>query len=108
MPNPLLNIKMISIKVHKSYRAVIAICDSNLIGKKFEENSKQLDLRESFFKDKEFSKKEAMNLMKKYEKEDATFNIVGKESIDAAIEAGIVNEKCIMKVKSIPFALVLL
>jgi len=106
--NPLLNHKMISVKVHKSYRIVVAICDSNLIGKKFEEENKQIDLRENFFKDKELSKEEAMNIMKKYEKEDATFNIVGKESIDTAIEAGIVNKKCVMKVKSIPFALVLL
>ncbi|MCX8159269.1 MAG: DUF424 family protein [Candidatus Pacearchaeota archaeon] len=99
---------MISIKIHHSYRKVVAVCDSEIIGKKFEENNKQLDLRERFFKDKEFTKQEAISIMKKYAKEDATFNIVGKESISAAIEANIINKKCVMRVKNIPFALSLL
>ncbi len=40
---------MISIKIHKSYRYVVAICDSNLVGKQFEQNKFQLDVKENFF-----------------------------------------------------------
>ena len=37
------------VKIHKSYRNVVAVCDSDLIGKKFEEDKFQLDLKESFY-----------------------------------------------------------
>jgi hypothetical protein len=47
---------MISIKIHKTYRDVIAICDSDLIGKIFEEDKFQLNVKENFFKGKETSK----------------------------------------------------
>ena len=103
---------MISIKIHKSYRYVIAICDSNLIGEKFEEKFekgiKQLDLRENFYKNKELSYKETVKLMKEQAKEDATFNIVGKNSIKAALKAGIIGKPGIGKIDGIPYALVLL
>jgi hypothetical protein len=41
-------------------------------------------------------------------KEDATFNIVGKESIKTALEAGIIKESGIIKIQDIPIALILL
>ena len=40
--------------------------------------------------------------------EDATFNIIGEESTQAAIEAGIVTKEGIKKIDNIPFTLVLL
>ncbi len=40
------------LKIHKSYRNVVALCDAELIGKKFEEGNMQLYLRENFYKDK--------------------------------------------------------
>jgi len=99
---------MISIKVHKSYRIVVAVCDSELIGKKFEEGKRQLDLRENFYRDIEVDKESAINIIIKQTREDATFNIVGKESIAAAIEAEIISEETIDEIQGIPFALVLI
>ena len=99
---------MISVKVHKSYRTVVAICDSSLLGKKFEEGKKQLEVREGFFKEIEISYKEAVKLMEFQAKEDATFNIVGEYAVKAAKEAGIINSKGIGKISNIPYALVLL
>ena len=102
---------MISAKIYKSYRIVVAICDSNLIGKRFEEKFekgiKQLDIRENFYKDEELSYEEAVELMKLQAREDATFNIVGKESVKAALESGIIDKSGIGKVDGIPYALVL-
>jgi hypothetical protein len=98
---------MISIKIHRTYRTVVAICDSDLIGKKFEEGIRQLDLRENFYKEKESSQDEAIKLIKKEALEDATFNIVGKESIQAAVKAGLINEKDVGKIKGIPLILTL-
>ena len=37
------------VKIHHSYRDVIAICDSNLIGKRFEEGIMQVEIKEHFF-----------------------------------------------------------
>lgn len=99
---------MHSIKIHRSYRSVVAICDLSILGKKFEEGKRQLDVRESFYKHQEISKEELIILMQRQQKEDASFNIVGKESIKAALEAGIINENCIGHVQGIPFALTLL
>jgi hypothetical protein len=99
---------MHSIKIHRSYRNVIAIADLDLIGKRFEEGIKQLDVRESFYKDKEISKEDLIKLMQRQQKEDASFNIVGEKSVQAALEAGIINEDAIGKVNNVPFALTLL
>lgn len=99
---------MISVKIHKSYRNVVAVCDSDLIGKTFEEGIKQIKIRESFFRDKELSAEETIALMKTESKEDSTFNIVGKQSIKAAKQAGIITEEGIGYIQGIPYALVLL
>lgn len=99
---------MICLKIHNSYRPVVALCDLNLIGKKFEEGKRQLDIRENFYKDKEISKEEAIRIIQFQASEDATFNIVGKESIDAAIKAEIISKDNILMIKGIPFSLTLL
>jgi len=96
------------IKIHKSLRTVVAICDSDLIGKKFEDKKRQLHLRENFYKDKEFDKIKMIEIMQGQKMEDASFNIVGKESVQTALEAGIIKKEGIHKVKGIPFALILL
>jgi len=96
------------IKIHKSLRTVIAICDSDLIGKKFEDKKRQLDVRENFYKDREVDKKGLIEIIKRQSIEDASFNIVGKESIQIALELGIIKSEGVHKIKGIPFALVLL
>lgn len=96
------------IKIHKSYRTVVAICDAELINKKFEEGKRQLDARENFYKDKQINEKEAIEIMIRQAREDATFNIVGKKSVEAALKAGIITQESISYVQQIPFALKLL
>ncbi len=96
------------IKVHESYREVVAICDSDLIGKYFEEGEFQLDLKESFYKGEELSEEETFKAIQSAAIEDATFNIVGENSIKIALKAGIIEEEGIKKINGIPFALVLM
>lgn len=95
------------VKIHKSYRQVVAICDSELIGKRFEEGIRQLEISENFFKGEEKAEKEAVEIMTFASGEDATFNIVGKQSTDAALKAGIITKEGIKTVQDVPFALVL-
>jgi|SRR3989338_3166599 len=99
---------MLSLKIHESYRRVVALCDSNLIGKKFFEDKRQLDLRENFYKDKEISFEDAVEILQRERLEDSTFNIVGEKAIKAAIEALILNKEGIGKVDGVPFALILI
>ncbi|MFH1787469.1 MAG: DUF424 domain-containing protein [archaeon] len=99
---------MILIKIHKSYRYVVAICDSELLGKKFEQGRFQLDIKESFFKGKKTSKEKTIQTMKKMSIEDSTFNIIGEKSITCALEAGIISKEGIKTIQDIPFALVLI
>jgi len=96
------------IKIHHSYRNVVALADADLIGKKFEEGKLQLDVRESFYKGKKVSKEQAIELLKKQKLEDVTFNIVGPKSIKAAIEAEIIKKENMGKIQNIEFALTLL
>ena len=96
------------VKIHNSYRYVVAICDSNLIGKVFEEGKFQLDVKESFFKGDEKSKEEIIKILKDMVREDATFNIVGKDSTQTALETGIISKEGIKEIGGVPFALVLL
>lgn len=97
-----------NVNIIKSYRDVVAICDSNLLGKTYEEGNFQLDIKESFFKGREVSESELLEIMKDMSKEDATFNIVGKDSVNTAIKAGIIEEDSFGEIAGIPFALVLL
>lgn len=96
------------LKIHKSYRNVVAICDSDLIGKKFEDGKFQLDVKESFYKGEEKPEEFILQVIRKMSAEDATFNIIGKESIQTAIKAGIINEDSVKEVQGVPFTLVLI
>ncbi len=95
------------VKIHKSYREVVAVCDSELLGKRFEEGILQLEVRENFFKGEEKAEKEAIEIMKDAAMEDATFNIVGKNSVECALNAGIISKEEIKTIQNVPFALVL-
>jgi hypothetical protein len=46
-------------KIHKTFdgRNVLAVCDSDLLGKKFEEKDLQIDLNSDFYKGKKKKKK---------------------------------------------------
>jgi len=95
------------VKIHSSSRDVVAICDFDLLGKRFEEGIRQLELRETFFKGTEMPLEETISMIKRQRAEDATFNIVGEESVKAALKAGLVSEDEIDKIQGIPFILIL-
>ena len=97
-----------NVNIIKSYRDTVAICDSELIGKQFEEGEFKLDVKENFYKGEETSEEKVLEIIADMSKEDATFNIVGKESVALALNSGIITTDNIKKIQEIPFALVLL
>ena len=94
------------VKIHNTYRDIIAICDSNLIGRKFEQGKFQLDCKESFYKGERYEAKKVKEIIKKMSEEDATFNIIGKKSVNCALKTGIITKEGIKKIQNVPFALV--
>ena len=96
------------VKIMRSQRDIVAICDSDLIGKKFEEGKLQIEVKENFFLGEELDEEKVIELMRKMRMEDATFDIVGENSVNAALKSGIIDEKGIVRIQGIPVALVLL
>lgn len=99
---------MVSIKIHKSRRDVVAVCDVDLLGRRFDEGKFQLDLKESFYKGEDMEEKEAEKILESMKREDATFNIVGEEAVECAIKAKVINKNSVGKIAGIPYALVLM
>lgn len=96
------------VNIIQSYRNIVAICDSEIVGKTFEEGNFKLETKESFFKGEKKEPEEVEKILKEMVLEDATFNIVGKNSTSLAIKSGIIEEEKIKKITGIPYALKLL
>lgn len=88
-------------KVHVAEgRKVVAVCDSLLLGKRFEEAGFQIDLTGSFFMGEEVTESRLVKLL------DNAFSatFVGEESVGFAVRHGIVEASRISRVGGIPQA----
>ena len=98
----------ILLKVHKSYRWVVAVCDGSVFGRKLREGERVLDVSGDFFRGDEMSLDEARVEIVRCAGEDATFNFVGDKSVGIAKELGLVKDSGVIEIEGIPVALVLL
>jgi uncharacterized protein len=98
----------IYIKIHKSYRWVVALCDDDLIGKTLEEGKFYLNISEGFFKGEKYDYRKLKSLIYDCLREDATFYIIGKNAVNICMELGIVQREGISKINGIPLSLILL
>jgi len=96
------------LKIHKAHREVIALCDSELIGRNLEEGKTQLDVKEVFYKGDKIDEEKAIDVLMEKAEQEACFNIVGKKACQAAIKAGIVNKQDLKTIQNIPMVLSLL
>ena len=46
-----------------------------------------------------------IGLLKDFDRDDATFNIVGRESVECGIEAGVISKEGIIEIDDIPIGL---
>ena len=95
-------------KVHESYRWVVAICDKDVYGRKLVEGVKALDLRGEFFHGEVMSEADIEAEIVRCNREDATFNFVGDDSVALAKRLGIVKDGGVVMIDGVPVALVLL
>ena len=98
----------ILLKIHESYRWVVAVCDKDVFGKKLIDGKRALDVTGQFFRGEEMTEEKATQEIIRCNDEDATFNFVGEKSVDLAKRLGIVKNEGITEIQGIPFALVLL
>lgn len=96
------------VKIHDSYRTTVAICDSDVLDKKFEEGIYQLDMTGNFFRGEEKSDEETKEIIDDFLREDATFNIVGEKACKLALSCGLIEKSAIIRIQSVPVALVLI
>jgi hypothetical protein len=92
---------MISIKIYKQGKdLLVGACDEKLLGKRFEEGKFQIDVKKEFYGGKRVTRE----ALKAYLEGATIANLVGQETIKCAIEAGIIDPACVIKIKGIPHA----
>lgn len=98
------------VKIHKATRYVVAICDTDLFGKKFTDADgiREIDLNTSFFKGEEQNEEQVEEILNDYKREDASFNIIGEQSCKIALKVGLIDKEGLIKISNIPIALTLL
>lgn len=78
---------------------LVIICDSELIGKKFEEGDIKLKVKRSFYGGEETSTEECLDALK-----DATIaNMVGS-IVEHAVKAGLVHPSNVIRIQNVPHA----
>ncbi len=89
------------VKVHKrNERTIVAVCDDDLLDKKFEEGELQLDLTSDFYKGDKMDEKKACDLIRNAD----IVNLVGEKAVKLGIKEGIIEEDHTLKIDNIPHA----
>ena len=89
------------VKVHQADNGtVVAVCDSELVGKKFSENEADLDLTGDFFSGDEMDEDHAGDLLRNC----YTFNIVGEKSIKLGLKEEVITQEDVKLISGIPHA----
>lgn len=91
---------MIAKKHQTSNGLLLAICDEDILGKKFEEGKLQLDLSSSFYKGDNVSEEHVSEMLKAAR----IINLSGKKSVSLAIKLGIVDEDNVIWIAGMPHA----
>jgi uncharacterized protein len=90
------------VKIHsKGTQFVIGVCDIECLGKKVRENKLKYHVSEHFFKDQEVDIDKAVKILKT----SPNFNAVGKNIIDALIQANIIHSDGVITIEGLPIAL---
>jgi len=90
---------MILVKLHKTKDSeILAIADSELIGKKIENKKISIEVTERFYKGDKLPEEKIIALIKG----SRNINIIGKESIEFALKHNLIEKSSIIKIKNIP------
>lgn len=90
------------VKIHKGPdgKKVVAVCDSDLVGRKFEDGDMQLDVASSFYNGEKKNEEELLRELR----QPCNVNIVGEKSIKFFVGKKLIDKKSIIKINRIPHA----
>ncbi len=83
--------------------AVVAVCDPDCVGDAYENGDVSLEVSESFYDGENAERlppEEAMTRLGGA----TTANLVGRRSVEAAIEAGVVDPETVLEIEGVPHA----
>jgi hypothetical protein len=93
--------ELIALKVYNTRNEVmVAACDSELLGKTFEDGDYQIQVSPEFYEDVKVRPENFISHLS----EATIINLVGERVIDHAIKAGLVEEDGVIRIKGIPHA----
>ncbi len=81
-------------------KLIVAVCDTDILGKKFKEGKLVLKLEESFYKGEEVCENEVKDALSCAH----IANIAGEKSIACAVECGCVDPDTVIFIDGIPHA----
>ena len=90
------------LKIHETEAGrIVAVCDEDLLGQVLTDGKTFLDLKkyEDFYNGKKVKSRQIKAALKSF----SSANIVGKESIAAALSTGLVSESYVKYIKNIPY-----
>jgi len=92
---------MIYIKIHKTKEnGLIAVCDENLIGKKFEEGDLCLNVSNKFYKGELMDESSAEKILI----EANNINFVGENAVNLGLKLGLILKEHILVIKGVKHA----
>jgi uncharacterized protein len=80
-------------------RIILAVCDTELLGKVIEEKGRQLDLAGSFYRGEPLGKDAVISLMQRA----YIINCVGEESVNCALEAKFTSSENVCRISGVPY-----
>ncbi|MCZ7356238.1 MAG: DUF424 family protein [Candidatus Methanoperedens sp.] len=87
-------------KYDAEMKIMVAVCDTEIIGKIFREGDLVLKLEEGFYKGDEASEKEVKEALS-----GATIaNIAGEKSVACAVDCGCIDPENVIFIKGVPHA----
>ena len=88
-----------AIKIYNQQGEIlVAACDEEILGKKFEEGELQIEVHTQFYDGFRVDKKGLLNQLGN----STIANLVGEMAVKCALDAGLVTEDCIIRIQGIP------
>ena len=78
----------------------LAACDKDILGKEFKEGELHIKVNEKFYYDEEVDKETFLRFLKTVD----MATLVGELVVSAAVEAGYIDDECVLRIEGIPHA----
>lgn len=88
--------------VRQGANVMIAVCDTEILGKKLKDKNRVFEVSEYFYKGKRMTVEEAIELVKRC----TIANLVGKNTVGCAKAEGIVHPEAVLQILDVPHALI--